>query len=221
MRNTRRARGLIAGVGIAIAALTLAACGSGSVAADGSTASGAGSESSEADAPAGDTAGDTETVDAADPAGGIRPAGELRDSADVADYLDGRSYLSTGADGLTLVDGSTIELGFPEPGQVGLRAGCNGMFGPITWDGSTFAAPQLASTLMACDEALMQQDTDLAELFAGGLTAAVDGATLTLTGSGVTLEFTEQAAPSTPEAESGETGLEVPVEDGAATQPGD
>ena len=90
--------------------------------------------------------------------------------------LEGRTFLSTGAQGRALVAGSTVRLAFQD-GQVSASAGCNSMGGPYRIDGDRLVAGQLATTEMACDPALMEQDRWLADLL-GGATIALDGDTL-------------------------------------------
>lgn len=112
----------------------------------------------------------------------------------VADGVAGRDYVSTGVTGFELAPHSRILVSFPEVDRISIRAGCNGMFGQAVWDDATLTAPMLASTMMACDEALMRQDTFLSDLLSGGVEASLDGSVLTLTQGNVTIELTEQAA---------------------------
>lgn len=96
-------------------------------------------------------------------------------SGDQAVSLDlvGKQFESTKTIGFDVVDGHVITVAFPEEDQVSVNAGCNQLFGNITWDltgEAAFSAPALASTMMACDDALMAQDTFLAGLFADGFT---------------------------------------------------
>lgn len=93
--------------------------------------------------------------------------------------LDGRTFFSTGMEGRALVAGSTVRLTF-QNGQVSASAGCNSMGGPYRIEGDRLSAGQLATTEMACDPALMEQDRWLVDLL-GGATIALDGDTLTLT----------------------------------------
>jgi heat shock protein HslJ len=97
----------------------------------------------------------------------------------------------------TLVPGSTITLTF-ERGALSARAGCNSMFGQYTIAGGVLNAPQLASTLMACDDALMAQDTWLAAFLASSPTWTYQNGALTLTNGTDTIAMTK--APSGAEA---------------------
>ena len=84
--------------------------------------------------------------------------------------FEGITFVATEVTGAhTIVPGSTITLTF-ERGPLSARAGCNSMFGQYTITGGVLNAPQLASTLMACDDALMAQDTWLAAFLASSPT---------------------------------------------------
>ena len=112
--------------------------------------------------------------------------------------LEGRTFLSTGVLGRLLVAASRVRLRFGG-GQVGASAGCNSMGGPYTIVGDRLVAHQLATTEMACDPALMDQDRWLASLL-DGATIALAGDVLTLAkdGVGLTLLDREVADPDRP-----------------------
>ena len=94
--------------------------------------------------------------------------------------LAGRSFTSTEVRGHDLVEGSKVALSF-EDGRISANAGCNTRNGAATWDGDTpQVAGPLAMTMMACDEALMDQDQWLSEFLTSSPALAVDGETLTL-----------------------------------------
>lgn len=102
--------------------------------------------------------------------------------------LEGRTYLSTvvtedGAD-RPLVEGSRVRLAFAS-GRVSAQAGCNTMAGDYRTDDGRLVVEQLSSTLMACSEELMRQDTWLSDLLEGGPSFTLDGDQLVLT-SGAT-----------------------------------
>ena len=104
--------------------------------------------------------------------------------------LEGRTFTATEVRGHDLVEGSAITLAF-EDGQVSANAGCNTIFGEAQWDGGTLEAEQLASTLMACDDALMAQDEWLTALLTSSPTLSVDGTTLPI-GDATGLTLTEE-----------------------------
>lgn len=107
--------------------------------------------------------------------GGTVPAG-----------LDGRTFLVTRAEGRVLVGGSQIRITFKD-GQLSASAGCNSMGGEYRVDGATLTVGMLSMTDMACAEPLMAQDAWFSTFLSGGVTYALDGNTLTLTGGGVVL----------------------------------
>ena len=112
--------------------------------------------------------------------------------------FEGITFVATEVTGAhTIVPGSTITLTF-ERGALSARAGCNSMFGQYTIAGGVLNAPQLASTQMACDDALMAQDTWLASFLASSPTWTYQNGTLTLTNGTDTLAMTK--APSGAEA---------------------
>jgi heat shock protein HslJ len=103
--------------------------------------------------------------------------------------IEGREYESTEVRGHELVEGSTITMTFEE-GRISAQAGCNTLNGAATWDDGTLeVAEPLASTMMACDEALMEQDQWLSEFLTSGPAIEIDGDTVTLgdDANGITL----------------------------------
>lgn len=107
--------------------------------------------------------------------------------------LDGRTFVSTSVEGQTLVEGSEVSITF-EDGSISVLAGCNTIFGGYELDGSTLAPTgQLATTQMACDDALMAQDEWLAAMLSAGPEVSLDGDELTLSTDDVTLTATESS----------------------------
>jgi len=112
-------------------------------------------------------------------------------AAGTAADLTGKTLVAKEVTGsYAIVPGSTISLTF-QNGSLAARAGCNNMFGQYTVSGNVLNAPQLASTMMACDEALMNQDTWLAAFLASSPTWTYSGGTLTLTNGTDTIVLTE------------------------------
>ena len=107
-------------------------------------------------------------------------------SAPSADDLTDRSFESTSVTGHELVAGSTVELAFL-PDRISVRAGCNTMNGGYQIVDGTLEVNTLASTMMACSEDLMAQDTWLNEFLSEGPAISLDGDTLTLAGSDASL----------------------------------
>ncbi|WP_258725278.1 META domain-containing protein [Cellulomonas sp. NS3] len=109
------------------------------------------------------------------------------------DELAGRSFESTDVEGRTLVEGTVITLIVRSDG-VSVNAGCNTLFGDATWDDGVLRAPQLASTMMACDADLMDQDQWLVALLEGSVPYELDGDTLTLGAAGERITLTDVTA---------------------------
>jgi heat shock protein HslJ len=99
--------------------------------------------------------------------------------------LAGRTFLSTAITGRDLVPGSQVRLSF-EVGRIGAQAGCNSMGGSVAIVDGRLVLADLATTEMACDPALMDQDTWLAD-FLDGAAITLAGDTLTLAKDAVTL----------------------------------
>lgn len=101
-------------------------------------------------------------------------------AAPPVDDLADRTFLSTDASTFEVVDGTTITVSFRADGTIGVAGGCNSIGGPYTIDDGVLVADELASTMMACDDALMDQDDRLTELLTSRPAVAVDGDTLTI-----------------------------------------
>lgn len=125
-------------------------------------------------------------------------ASATRGRADPSSDLAGRTFLSTNVEGRVLVAGSRISLQFRD-GQIGISAGCNSMGGPYAVDGDHLVIDALATTEMACDPPLMEQDNWVAE-FLGGATIVFDRDTLLLSKADtrMTLVDREVADPDRP-----------------------
>jgi heat shock protein HslJ len=103
-------------------------------------------------------------------------------STDLAALLDGRAFLSQSATGITLAPGAVLRLEFLD-GQVSFSGGCNGHSGPATFDGDQLTVGPMMSTMMACDQPLMDQDSAVAAMLNAGVTVQLDGDNLALTGA--------------------------------------
>lgn len=121
----------------------------------------------------------------------ILASGEVG-AGSLADELRGSTFLSTSVTGYELVADSTIAATFTAEGTISLNAGCNTLFGPVDIADGHLSSSMLASTMMACDEALMQQDTWLSGLVEGGVDAVLAGGILTLTAGEVVIELAQQ-----------------------------
>ena len=114
-------------------------------------------------------------------------------SVPTPDDLAGKAFESTDVTGYDLVEGTTITLGF-EADTVGAQGGCNTQSGGYTITDGTLDVGVMAATMMACDDALMAQDTWLNGFLTSSPEIALDGDTLTLTGSDATISLEAKAA---------------------------
>ena len=78
------------------------------------------------------------------------------------------------------VPNTGASLTFGTDGTIGGNMGCNSFGGDYKVDGETITFGQVASTLMACDEQIMQQESAVFNMFANTATFKVEGSTLTL-----------------------------------------
>jgi heat shock protein HslJ len=110
--------------------------------------------------------------------------------------LDGHAYVSTSVTGRDLVAGSTVTLTFGA-GRLGANAGCNTMSGAYQLADGKLSVGQMASTMMACPDPLMAQDTWLAA-FLDGAAVTQGGDTLTLAKDGVTMQLVDKRTTNLP-----------------------
>ena len=95
--------------------------------------------------------------------------------------LAGLTFVASEVTGAyTIVPGSTITVAFANDGTLSARAGCNYMSGGYTVDGDRLVLPNMATTAMGCEQALMDQDTWLSAFLASSPTYAYADAVLTL-----------------------------------------
>ena len=107
---------------------------------------------------------------------GTEPAG-------IEATIDGRTYLSTESTGHQVVDGSRIRLSF-EQGVLHADAGCNQMTTTYRFEAAdVLRVDSFATTEMACDQLLMDQDVWLARFLQGSPTLVATGDELVITGA--------------------------------------
>ncbi len=136
--------------------------------------------------------------DAADTgAEGAKPGLDQRDN------FDERLFVATSADSRDIVEGSQIEITLGD-GQINAYAGCNRIFGTYRLEGNTLIAGPLASTRMACEPELMDQDTWLIRLLESGPELTLDGDEMTLVGSDGTLVLSPDSTSSDSPADDDE-----------------
>ena len=117
--------------------------------------------------------------------------GDDGDDGDAAPDLTGRSFVATTVEGHDLVSDTSITITF-EDDLIVIAGGCNSMRGGYSIADGTLQVDTLASTSMACDEALMDQDFWLGEFFESGPTVE-DGETLVLSADTVRIVLEEEA----------------------------
>ncbi len=74
-----------------------------------------------------------------------------------------------------VIDGTTVTLAFDAEGQAKGSAGCNSFFGGYTAADGDFAIGPLGSTMMNCEEPIMQQEFAFLRVLEAATTYAVDG----------------------------------------------
>ena len=105
--------------------------------------------------------------------------------------LESRTFLSTGVQGHDLVAETHVRLSFKD-GQVGINAGCNSMTDAYQIAGSRLVTTNMASTQMACEAPLMDQDQWVGA-FIGGATLTLAGNKLTLRNGDITMTLMDRA----------------------------
>jgi heat shock protein HslJ len=83
---------------------------------------------------------------------------------------------------------ATLSVG--NDGTVGGNGGCNSLGGTYEVDGNQITFSDITSTLMACDDARMAQESTVTKVLSGTAEYAIDGNTLTLTSDDTVLVFT-------------------------------
>ncbi len=78
------------------------------------------------------------------------------------------------------VEGSEITVTFTADGQVFGSTGCNSFSGPFTVQGDTIAVGQLGLTMMACEDALMAQESQFLAALQTPAAIEVSGGMVTL-----------------------------------------
>ena len=91
----------------------------------------------------------------------------------------------------TSVNDTNASLTFAEDGTVSGNGGCNSLGGEYTVEGKTITFGQLTSTLMACDESLMNQETIVMQVLNGTAEFEIEDQTLAITNNGMVLVFSQ------------------------------
>ena len=93
--------------------------------------------------------------------------GTTPEPASAAADLAGSSWTLVSVGGAPVVEGSGARLAFDSSGNVSGSTGCNSVSGTYALDGPSLTFGPLATTRMACEEALMGQETAVLEALAG------------------------------------------------------
>lgn len=96
--------------------------------------------------------------------------------------------------GTGVIDNARATLEFRDSARVAGRGSCNHFSGSVTVSGSTIAFSPLASTRMACAEAVMNQETRYFKALADAERYAIEGTSLLIYATGMErpLRFTRQ-----------------------------
>ena len=106
--------------------------------------------------------------------------------------LQGMTFTSTDVRGHELVEGTEVTLAFTED-QISAQAGCNTMTAQASWDDGTLELESpLAATMMACDDALTEQDQWLSQFLESSPAINLDGTELILGDDSDGMTLTEQ-----------------------------
>jgi len=103
----------------------------------------------------------------------VEPPGELA----------GTAWRLENLKGAPLVAGSEVTLEFTEPGKVAGGASCNRYFGSVEVRGEEITFGALGSTMMACDEALMNQERRYLRALEGAVRYIVQDGVLQISGT--------------------------------------
>ncbi len=88
------------------------------------------------------------------------------------------------------VTGAEATLTFDNKGSVTGNGGCNSLGGTYKVNGDQITFSDIVSTLMACDDARMAQESAVAKVLSGAAKYEIKDSTLTLTNDDMVLIFT-------------------------------
>lgn len=108
--------------------------------------------------------------------------------------LPGTRWVLTDLNGTAPIADRAPTLEFGADGRATGTGSCNQYFGSYTIDGGTLNVGQLGSTMMACEEPVMQQEISFLQTLGTAAIFTVAGDTLTITtAADATLTFTRAA----------------------------
>lgn len=118
------------------------------------------------------------------------PAGSQAGGGD----LTGKVWALTALNGQPLVAGTGISAQFTSDGKVSGSAGCNRYTGKYSVSGSSITFdPSMATTMMACGQPVMEQESAYLKMLGAAKTYTVKGDQLTFTGADNTTLATYKA----------------------------
>jgi heat shock protein HslJ len=121
---------------------------------------------------------------------------EPSDSLDGAWKLTSLGPVNSPIPALTGIDAG---ITFNQDGTMAGTAGCNGFSGKYTVEGDQLTFSDIVSTLMACEEPVMQQEEIMYLVLTDTASFEIDGSTLTITNGDNHLVFTRTVSyPSYP-----------------------
>jgi heat shock protein HslJ len=104
-------------------------------------------------------------------------------AAITSDQLKGQQWVVEDINNQGIIDNSRVTLNFGDEGRVAGRASCNRYFAVYSVDGETLNIQQAATTMMACPEALMNQERRFLDALQGVHSFEIDATgALVLTG---------------------------------------
>lgn len=113
--------------------------------------------------------------------------------------LSGRAFAAVSAEGFELPEGSNLQLAFDGLG-VRMSGGCNSAGADYDVQDGVLLVQAMASTEMACEQALMDLDADVAALLTSKPTVRLAGDDLTISAGGKVLRLVD-AQVATPDRE--------------------
>jgi heat shock protein HslJ len=102
------------------------------------------------------------------------PANPLLGEWNVTGYNNGAEAV------VSPITGTTLTATFAADGTVSGNAGCNGFNGPYTLDGTSLTVGPLATTMKACEQPIMDQETQFLTALQTPTNVETSGATVTL-----------------------------------------
>lgn len=112
-------------------------------------------------------------------------------NADPGAGFVGKDFLLESAEGISLVEDTTVRLSFSET-SLSYYGGCNTMSGTYSVCDGKLCISESGSTLLGCSEALLAQDEWFSDFLTGTPALEYAGDTLTLTSMDATLEFLDR-----------------------------